>query len=144
MGLVSFAIRGGICIYAVKYTVDKGAWGHAEEAIAFKNAMCKSINENHYYSTGKAHFQAHVPTPEVRFEAFYRFVIVDIDNRLSYHFQLPHLPSKNEIGYLTTHYYNNAVKSTFHFIEMLPCYTGQMIKKAKDSIGSALDQPPAK
>lgn len=65
MGLVSFAVRGGICAYAVKFTVDKGAWGEAEEAIAFKNATCKAVNGNHYIATGKAHFQSHVPLPEV-------------------------------------------------------------------------------
>lgn len=68
MGLISFAIRGGICAYAVKFTIDGGAWGDANKAIAFKNATCEAVNENHYYATGKAHFQSHVPTPEVRFD----------------------------------------------------------------------------
>lgn len=65
MGLVTFAVRCGICAYAVKFTVDKGAWGEPKEAIAFQNAMCKVVNENHYVATGKAHFQSHVPLPEV-------------------------------------------------------------------------------
>jgi hypothetical protein len=66
MGIISVAVRSGICIYAVKYTYDEGAWSDADSAIKFKNQTCKMINNNHYIATGKAHFQAHVPTPEVR------------------------------------------------------------------------------
>jgi hypothetical protein len=66
MGIISVAVRSGVCIYAVKYTIDEGAWGEAEKAIKFQNQTCKLVNDNHYVATGKAHFQAHVPTPEVK------------------------------------------------------------------------------
>lgn len=66
MGIISVAVRSGICIYAVKYTMDEGVWGSAEKAIAFKKKTCEAVNENHYVQTGKAHFSSHVPLPEVR------------------------------------------------------------------------------
>lgn len=66
MGLMSFAVRSGICVLAVKYTVDQGVWGDAEKAIAFKNQTCKTVNEIDFVQTGKAHFKAYVPVPEVR------------------------------------------------------------------------------
>jgi hypothetical protein len=43
MGIISVAIRSGICIGAVKYTVDHGVWGDAEKAIAFKNC-CQKVS----------------------------------------------------------------------------------------------------
>lgn len=65
MGIISLAVRGGICIYAVKYTKDQGVWGDAEKAIAFKNRTCEAVNGNEYIQTGKLHFQTYVPLPEV-------------------------------------------------------------------------------
>lgn len=65
MGIVSVAVRTGICGYAVKYTVDQGAWGDADKAINFKNETCKTINGNHIVATGKSHFQTYVPLPQV-------------------------------------------------------------------------------
>jgi len=119
MGIVSLAIRSGVCIYAVKYTVDQGVWSDAEKAIAFKNRTCEAINGNEYVQTGKAHFQTFVPLPK-----------------------LPELPQSSEIGFVSTHYYNKSVKCTIHFIEMIPCYAGQLIKKVNDSVKSAMETPP--
>jgi len=119
MGVISIAVRSGICIYAVKYTKDQGVWGDAEKAIAFKNRTCEAVSSNEYVQTGKAHFQTYVPLPE-----------------------LPALPAKSEVCYVTTHYYNKSVKATIRFIEMIPCYTGQLIKKVNDSVKKAMDQPP--
>lgn len=65
MGILSVAIRSGICAYAVKYTVDQGAWQEADKAIQFKNETCKLVNGNQYVQTGKAHFQTYVPMPQV-------------------------------------------------------------------------------
>lgn len=65
MGLIKVAVKTGITVYAVKYTIDEGVWGSAEDAIKFKNKTCKLINGNEYVQTGKAHFQAYVPLPEV-------------------------------------------------------------------------------
>lgn len=65
MGIISIAVRSGICFYAVKYTVDKGVWGDADKAIAFKNNTCKDVNDIEFIQTGKSHFQAYVPMPEV-------------------------------------------------------------------------------
>lgn len=67
MGIISIAVRSGICVYAVKYTVDQGAWADADKAIEFKNKTCKIINGNEYVKTGKAHFQTYVPTPQVSY-----------------------------------------------------------------------------
>lgn len=55
-----------------------------------------------------------------------------LENQLP--FDVPPLPEAGEIRYLAKHYYNNGIKSTFHFIDMLPCYTGQLVNKAKISI----------
>lgn len=65
MGLIKFAIKSGVCIYAVKYTVDEGAWSSSENAIKFKEKCCNAINENEFYKTGKSHFLANVSVPEV-------------------------------------------------------------------------------
>ena len=67
MGLISVAVRSGICIYAVKYTKDQGAWGDAEKAIEFKKRTCEAVNGNEFVQTGKAHFQTYVPLPEVNY-----------------------------------------------------------------------------
>lgn len=65
MGLIKIAVKTGITVYAIKYTIDEGVWSSAEDAIKFKNNTCKLINGNEYVATGKAHFQAYVPLPEV-------------------------------------------------------------------------------
>lgn len=66
MGLIKVAVKTGITFYAVKYTIDGGAWSSAEDAIKFKANICKSITENENYKTGVAHFQTYVPLPQVR------------------------------------------------------------------------------
>lgn len=66
MGILSVAIRSGLAIYAVKYTIDEGAWAEPDKAIAFKNKVCEGVNENYVISTGKLHFQTYVfEFPEV-------------------------------------------------------------------------------
>lgn len=65
MGLISVAIRSGLCVGAVKWTVDQGVWGDAGKAIEFKERTCKAVNGNQHVQTGKAHFQTYVPMPEV-------------------------------------------------------------------------------
>jgi hypothetical protein len=65
MGILSIALRSGICVYAVKYTVDHGAWKEADKAIKFKEETCKLVNGNETFQTGKAHFQTYVPMPQV-------------------------------------------------------------------------------
>lgn len=67
MGIISIAVRSGICIYAVKYTTDRGSWGSAEKAIQFKNETCKAVNNTEFVQTGKTHFQAYVPMPQVNY-----------------------------------------------------------------------------
>uniref|UniRef100_A0A0K8TQ67 MICOS complex subunit MIC13 n=1 Tax=Tabanus bromius TaxID=304241 RepID=A0A0K8TQ67_TABBR len=47
---------------------------------------------------------------------------------------MPLLPKTGEMRFLAKHYYNAGVKNTVHFVYMLPCYAGQMMKKAKDAI----------
>lgn len=136
MGVISIAIRSGICIYATKYTVDQGAWADAEKAIKFKENTCKIVNGNEYVKTGKSHFQTYVPMPQVsrtlssRYPKFYHSL-----------FQLPELPKSSELCFVVTHYYNRGVKGTVRFIEMLPCNAGQLIKKVNDSVKKALEQP---
>lgn len=66
MGLIKVAVKTGICFYAVKYTIDEGAWSTAEDAIKFKEKTCKSIKGNETYKTGVAHFQTYVPLPQVK------------------------------------------------------------------------------
>jgi hypothetical protein len=65
MGIISVAVRGGICYYAVNYTVQNGAWGEHAQALAFKNNTCKQVNGLEFVKTGKLHFQTYVPTPQV-------------------------------------------------------------------------------
>lgn len=146
MGIISIAVRSGICIYAVKYTVDQGAWGNSENAIKFKEQTCKAINGNEYVQTGKSHFQAYVPMPQVcllyKQRCLHSFTLLNTYKPLTYFgFQLPELPKSSEMGFVVTHYYNKSVKGTVHFVEMLPCYTGQLIKKVSDTVKKALDQP---
>lgn len=120
----------------MKYTVDEGAWGNAEKAIKFKEQTCKQINSNEYVATGKSHFQAYIPMPKVSQS------ITNVKPLMfNFLFQLPELPKSSEIGFVTIHYYNKAVKGSVRFIEMLPCYTGQLIKKVNDSVKKALEQP---
>lgn len=82
MGLISVAVRSGICIYAVKYSVDQGVWGDADKAIAFKNQACKAVNGNNFVQTGKAHFQTYVPVPEVNSPVH----IITQNGHLMFHF----------------------------------------------------------
>uniref|UniRef100_A0A182M717 MICOS complex subunit MIC13 n=1 Tax=Anopheles culicifacies TaxID=139723 RepID=A0A182M717_9DIPT len=56
---------------------------------------------------------------------------------------IPALPSSGELCFVTKHYYNEGVKSTFNFIHRLPCYAGQLVKKGSDAIKQALDAQPA-
>lgn len=65
MGIIKFAVKSGICVYAIKYTVDGEAWSTADNAIKFKENICKTIDENETYQTGKSHFLTYVPVPEV-------------------------------------------------------------------------------
>lgn len=58
-------------------------------------------------------------------------------------FEIPALPQTGELCFLTKHYYNEGVKKTFHTIEMLPCYTGQMIKLAKTKFEEFAASPKA-
>lgn len=68
MGIISFAIRGGICVGAVKWTADQGVWGDASKAIEFKQRTCEAVNGNEHVQTGKAHFQTYVPMPAVNID----------------------------------------------------------------------------
>uniref|UniRef100_A0A1A9WAA0 MICOS complex subunit MIC13 n=1 Tax=Glossina brevipalpis TaxID=37001 RepID=A0A1A9WAA0_9MUSC len=109
--VVGFLIRAGVVIGAVYYTKKTGVWGNPEET-------------EQLYNDIKDQLRPHV-------------------NRLERHlpFEVPALPRTGEFRYLAKHYYNEGVKNTFHFIEMLPCYTGQLMKKAKDTFEN-LSQPP--
>jgi hypothetical protein len=157
MGLIKVAVKTGICFYAVKYTIDEGAWSSAEDAIKFKSKMCKLINENENYKTGVAHFQTYVPLPQVRLIDNELIVILQnsVENPIKLlifflnwisfllQFELPNLPQRSELGFVTKHYYNEGVKGTIRFIKMSPCYIGQGVKKVSDSIKQVMDQPPA-
>ena len=48
MGVIKFAIKAGVVGYAVKYTVDEGVWRSADDAIVFRNKLCKAIDENEH------------------------------------------------------------------------------------------------
>uniref|UniRef100_A0A182WA96 MICOS complex subunit MIC13 n=1 Tax=Anopheles minimus TaxID=112268 RepID=A0A182WA96_9DIPT len=52
---------------------------------------------------------------------------------------IPAFPSSGELCFVTKHYYNEGVKSTFNFIHRLPCYAGQLVKRGSDAIKQALD-----
>lgn len=56
-------------------------------------------------------------------------------------FEVPPLPKSGEVRFLAKHYYNEGVKSTIHFIYMLPCYSGQLVKKGYDAINQAIEAP---
>jgi hypothetical protein len=118
MGIIKFAVKSGICIYAIKYTVDEGAWSSSDDAIKFKENCCNAINGNEYYQTGKSHFLTYVPVPE-----------------------LPQLPEKSELCYLTKYYWNQGVKGSIYYIRKTPCYIGQGVKKASDGITQLMNQP---
>lgn len=97
-------LRSGVMVAAFYYSKKAGVWANAEET-------------ERLYNDIKGSLQPHVQR---------------IENQMP--FEMPPLPQSGEVRYLAKHYYNNGVKNTFHFIDMLPCYTGQMVAKARLSI----------
>ncbi|TMW46178.1 hypothetical protein DOY81_008738, partial [Sarcophaga bullata] len=106
-----FVIRSGLLVGAFYYTKKAGVWGSPEET-------------EKLYNNIKNELRPHA---------------VRLEKQLP--FEIPALPQTGEIRFVAKHYYNEGVKNTFHFIEMLPCYTGQMIKKAKNKFDE-FSQPP--
>lgn len=104
-------IRSGLVVGAVYYSKKLGVWGTPEESEKFYNCLKSQV---------RPHAQR-------------------LEKQLP--FDVPSLPQTGEVRFLVTHYYNQGVKNTFHFIEMLPCYTGQLAKKAKDTFNE-FAQPP--
>lgn len=107
----SLLVRGGMIVGAVYFTKKAGVWGSAEESEKLYNKI-------------KGELRPHVQSLEKQLP-----------------FEVPSLPRTGEACFLAKHYYNQGVKSTFHFIEMLPCYTGQLMKKAKDKFEEFSQSP---
>lgn len=106
-----FVIRSGLVVGSVYYSKKLGVWGTPEESEKFYNCV-------------KNQLRPHVQTLEKQLP-----------------FEVPSLPQTGEIRFLAKHYYNQGVKNTFHFVEMLPCYAGQWAKKAKDTFNDFAQAP---
>lgn len=97
-------LRSGAIVAAFYYTKKTGIWGSPEETEQLYNSIKQTM-------------QPHAE---------------NLERKLP--FEVPPLPQTGELRYLVKHYYNNGVKSSFHFVDMLPCYTGQLANKIKVSI----------
>ncbi|XP_055911745.1 MICOS complex subunit MIC13 homolog QIL1 [Eupeodes corollae] len=109
-----FAIKSGLAYGAMHYTCSLGVWGN-------------SVQADKLYNELMAQARPHV---------------VSLQKKLP--IEVPNLPKTGEVRFLAKHYYNTGVKNTFHFIIMLPCYAGQLIKKTKDTINKSLEAPAVK
>lgn len=56
-------------------------------------------------------------------------------------FQIPELPSRNQVSYLTKHYWNQGVLTTFKFLSELPQTINGYVKKG---IEKASENPEIK
>ncbi|KAM7360288.1 MICOS complex subunit MIC13 homolog QIL1-like [Cochliomyia hominivorax] len=109
--VVGLLIRSGLLIGAVYYTKKAGVWGSPNETEKIYNNIKNEL---------RPHMQK-------------------IEKQIPFDF--PALPQTGEICFVAKHYYNEGVKKSFNFIEMLPCYTGQMIKKAKSKFEEFAESP---
>lgn len=107
----SLLIRSGLLVGAVYYSKKAGVWGTSKETDKLYNGIKDEL---------RPHMQK-------------------LEKQLP--FEVPALPKTGEITFLAKHYYNNGVKKSFHFIEMLPCYTFQMISKAKTKFEEFAEPP---
>ncbi|XP_017489166.1 PREDICTED: MICOS complex subunit MIC13 homolog QIL1-like [Rhagoletis zephyria] len=110
--VISLLVRAGIVVGAVYYSKKLGVWGSSEETEKLYNELKEGLR------------------PHAK----------ELEKKLP--FDVPALPQTGEARFLAKHYYNEGVKKTFHFIEMLPCYTGQLIHKAKVEF-ERFSQPPS-
>nr|XP_014089940.1 MICOS complex subunit MIC13 homolog QIL1 [Bactrocera oleae] len=99
--VIGFLVRASIVVGAAYYSKKLGVWDSPEQSEKLYNEIKESIR------------------PHAK----------ELEKKLP--FEVPALPETGEARFLAKHYYNEGVKSTFHFIEMLPCYTGQLLHKAK-------------
>ncbi|KAG4075280.1 hypothetical protein HA402_003071 [Bradysia odoriphaga] len=114
MGLLSFAVKGGVLYSAIYGTRHYNVWADSEKTTALYNELSQKASP-------------HLKTVRAKIPL-----------------EIPPLPSSGELCYIYTHYHNKAVKNTIYFIHRLPCYLGQWAKKAKDGIDKALEAPPPK
>ncbi|XP_054733088.1 MICOS complex subunit MIC13 homolog QIL1 [Anastrepha obliqua] len=110
--VISFLVRAGIIVGAVYYSKKQGVWGNTEESEKLYNKLKDGLR------------------PHAK----------ELERKLP--FEVPALPESGEARFLAKHYYNEGVKNTFHFIEMIPCYTGQLMHKAKTEF-EKFSQAPA-
>ncbi|XP_067644831.1 MICOS complex subunit MIC13 homolog QIL1 [Eurosta solidaginis] len=108
---IGFLVRAGIFVGAVYYSKKLGVWGSPDETEKLYNKIKEDLR------------------PHAK----------ELEKKLP--FEVPALPQTGEIRFLAKHYYNQGVKSTFHFIEMLPCYAGQVIHKAKVEFDKFTEPP---
>ncbi|CAD7002851.1 unnamed protein product [Ceratitis capitata] len=110
--VIGFFVRAGLVVGAVYYSKKSGVWGTPEETEKIYNDIKETLR------------------PHAK----------ELEKKLP--FEIPALPQTGEARFLVKHYYNEGVKKTFHFIEMLPCYTGQLLYKAKTEFDK-FAQPPS-
>lgn len=96
----------------MRYTVDKGVWADSQQTEKLYNEICSAT------------------CPQVQ----------KLKKQLP--FEVPLLPNTGELCFITKYYYNQAVKASFNFVHMAPCYLGQAMKKGKDAINGALEEKP--
>lgn len=110
--LFRLTVKSAIVGGAVYFTKEEGIWGNGEKAEKVCQKYCKLSDP--YVSQVKK----------------------------SIPFDMPKMPPSGQMTFLTQHYYNRAIINSIDFIHMAPCYMGQMMKKGKDALEKALEQPP--
>ncbi|XP_017071975.1 MICOS complex subunit MIC13 homolog QIL1 [Drosophila eugracilis] len=109
--VVGFLVRSGLVAGTVYYTQKVGVWGNTDQT-------------DKLYNTVKSELCPYVKKLEKQLP-----------------FEVPQLPRTGEMRFLAKHYYNEGVKNTFHFIQMLPCYAGRGLKKVKDTFQDFAKSP---
>ncbi|GAB0100858.1 MICOS complex subunit MIC13 [Sergentomyia squamirostris] len=105
--MIKLLIKSALAYGAVKYTVDQGVWSSSERTTQLYGEIGNALNP-HWSEVRKK-----IPL------------------------ELPLLPTTGETCFVVKYYWNQGVKSTFHFIHRAPCYLGQWTKKAKDAVSGA-------
>lgn len=106
------AIKSALVYAAVRYTAEKGVWADSQTTEKLYGEICSAT----------------CPT------------VQSMKKQLP--FEVPLLPKSGELCFITKYYYNQAVKASFTFVHMFPCYLGQWAKKGKDAISGALEGKP--
>ena len=105
-------MKAAVIVGSVYFTHDIGVWGSQTQSEEIFDNIVKTIEPH----------------------------VIDMKKKLP--FDVPTLPPSGEVRFLAKHYYNESIKGTVHFVTMIPCYSGQLAFKIKDTISKAMDDTP--